>query len=723
MTISLTALNISLGAGFRASQRLADELGLTFDNSNNLALLDFSASIIIRATDNGPIDNQALNEFLGSVYFSSGLANIGLGSTLKISATDVAGNTSSSSSSDLLSLGLLQSNSPSYLVQGDANANTLSGTTGNDRLYGYAGNDSLNGNASNDLLRGGAGTDTLNGGSGNDILIGGTSNDTLTGGTGNDVFRWESGNQGMVGNPANDTITDFDGSRVSAGGDILDLSNLLQGAGHIGRNAGNLTNFLHFALVGTATIVYISSTGAFAGIDDAATKVTQANQFMTLQNVDLIGELSSDQAVIEKLLIQGNLLVDNANADTDLSSNVSTGVTAVVSDNDGDTSSTRVDFDSSGQTVPAPTPGNTAPVVQVNSASLLGIAGVDLLGLIDFSDQDLFAADANGNLQSVTIAYRPLLSVNLTALQLTASQQLADELGLSVSVNSEPGLLGLVAPSSTLTITATDGGAINNLAVNELLATVAFSDPAALLGLSLDLQLSVLNATTITATDSNGQSASDSLGGLADLNVLTTLLGYNDGIFEGDSGNDVLTGGNGSQRLYGYEGEDTFNGGDDNDLIRGGAGNDMLNGGGGNDLLIDGNGADSFDGGTGNDLLVATGNGFASIEGGDGFDSLLLDGGISLDFVKDAYGTINNIERLDMGRGDGVSRVTLISEDVDAMTDDNNVLQMTGDEQDTLNIQGASLNGEVIIGGTAYDQYTFGDATIRVEQDTVMVET
>ncbi|WP_110686614.1 type I secretion C-terminal target domain-containing protein [Salinicola aestuarinus] len=552
-------------------------------------------------------------------------------------------------------------------------------------------------------------------------MIGSTGNDTLTGGSGNDVFRWEDGHQGSVGSPANDTITDFNTSRVSSGGDVLDLGSLLQGEGKIGNNAGNLTNFLHFAMVGTATLIYISSAGAFQGVTDATAKQAAADQIITLEDVDLIGSAASDLAVIETLLANGNLMVDDASGDTDLSGSVSTAVEAVISDNDGDTAGTRVEFDSTGQTPPQPDPGNVAPVVQANAGLLLGIAGVDLLGLIDIGgSQDLFAADADGNLESVTVAYQPLLSVNLTALSFTASQQMADELGLALAFDSDPGLLGLVAPSASVTITAADGGVIDNLAVNELLATVAFADTDGLLGLDADLQLSLLNATTIAATDSDGRTATDSLGELVSLDALSTLLGDDDDIFEGDSGDNVLNADDGGQRLYAYAGDDTLNGGDGADLLRGGAGNDTLNGGTGNDLLIDGNGADTFNAGAGDDLIVTQGDGFTAIDGGEGFDTLLLDGGIDLD---GDVGEIAGIQRLDLGRGDGSSSVTFSEEDILEMTDADNELQVTGDELDTLNIQGASYDSDVTLGGVAYAQYTFGDATIQVEQETAMVET
>ncbi|MDD5297126.1 MAG: calcium-binding protein [Rhodocyclaceae bacterium] len=58
------------------------------------------------------------------------------------------------------------------LVQGDANANTLSGADGRDDvLLGLAGNDTLNGLGGNDVLDGGAGDDTLSGGAGSDTYL------------------------------------------------------------------------------------------------------------------------------------------------------------------------------------------------------------------------------------------------------------------------------------------------------------------------------------------------------------------------------------------------------------------------------------------------------------------------------------------------------------------------------------------------------------------------
>jgi len=398
-------------------------------------------------------------------------------------------------------------------------------------------------------------------------------------------------------------------------------------------------------------------------------------------------------------------------------------VSAVITDNDGDTAATRVDFDGTGAPLPPPPgPNVAAPVVQADTSALLGTLGVEALNLLNLNDQDLIAADADGDLRSVRVAYQPLLSVNLAPQSLTASAALAAELGLQFTVVNDPGLLGLVAPSSVLTITAVGGGDIDNVAVNELLATVHFVNGSALLGLGAELQLALLNSTTITATDAGGRTASASLGTLTNLNALNTLLDT-DAIKEGDGGNNTLDGTAADERLYGYGGDDTLNGGGGNDLLRGGSGNDTLNGGDGNDVLIDGAGQDVFNGGAGDDLIWITSTQFVSIDGGSGVDTLLLDGGLTLDLTDPALGSIANIERINLGGTDSDNTLTLDSAEVIALTEATDTLVIQGDAGDTLNLKIGETwvaEGPMTIGGVAYTEYTFGGATLFV-QDGIVV--
>ena len=284
-------------------------------------------------------------------------------------------------------------------------------------------------------------------------------------------------------------------------------------------------------------------------------------------------------------------------------------------------------FDSTGDSAPAAS-DNVAPDVQASDSALLGLVGLSALNLLELGSQDVNASDRDGNLRSVQIQYQAF--VGLGAYTLSASADLAAELGLDITITNDPGILGLVAPSSTLTITASDNGDITNLAMNELLATVEFHDGGSLINSSL-LTLNVLNATTITAVDAEGLSAYDCVASLVDINALDSLDG-NDSVVEGSSGNDTLTGSADHDRLYGYDGDDNLSGLAGNDLLRAGSGNDSLDGGSGNDLLL---------GGEGNDTLT----------GGDGLDFFMWESGDAGDAVTPA---VDSITDFDTAEGDAL---------------------------------------------------------------------
>jgi surface adhesion protein len=191
-------------------------------------------------------------------------------------------------------------------MDGGAGNDSLSGGAGNDLLLGNSGNDSLAGGDGIDELRGGAGNDSLNGGNGADVLVGGAGNDSLTGGAGSDVFRWELADRGAAGMPATDTVADFDNA---AGGDVLDLRDLLQGESLQGGAVGNLTNYLHFAQSGGNTVIQISASGGFSSGFNAGA----IDQTIVLTGVDVTGAgTRTDQQIIQDLLTRGKLITDGA---------------------------------------------------------------------------------------------------------------------------------------------------------------------------------------------------------------------------------------------------------------------------------------------------------------------------------------------------------------------------------------------------------------------------
>jgi VCBS repeat-containing protein len=160
----------------------------------------------------------------------------------------------------------------SEYIQGGNGNNTINAANGNNIVRGGGGDDTLSSGNGSDILDGGSGNDILRSGSGTDVLIGGSGDDLLIGGAAGenfvDVFVWNLGDQGAAGDPAKDTIQNFATAAAStsgAGGDVLHLRDLLQGES-VGPNngAGNLANYLHFAVESGNTVLYVSHTGGFS---------------------------------------------------------------------------------------------------------------------------------------------------------------------------------------------------------------------------------------------------------------------------------------------------------------------------------------------------------------------------------------------------------------------------------------------------------------------------
>ncbi|SCU95767.1 RTX toxin exported protein RtxA (fragment) [Cupriavidus necator] len=162
-----------------------------------------------------------------------------------------------------LSLTLTQSSSATALNLGAVSLGTDS-YKNMEGLIGSAFNDNLTGSAGNDVLRGGAGDDLLAGGAGNDVLTGGAGADRLTGGAGSDTFRFLRADAASV-----DTIGDFDVAPVAAGGDVLDLADLLSG---VSVTTANAAQFVRLSEIDGNTVVSLDrdGSGAAAAFQDVA---------------------------------------------------------------------------------------------------------------------------------------------------------------------------------------------------------------------------------------------------------------------------------------------------------------------------------------------------------------------------------------------------------------------------------------------------------------------
>jgi VCBS repeat-containing protein len=191
-------------------------------------------------------------------------------------------------------------------LRGGEGGDNLFGNAGADTLYGDEGNDTLLGGDDNDNLSGGTGNDILTGGAGLDFLSGGTGSDVLTGGSGgpgdteSDVFTWGENDRGSLSSPDQDSITDF---TVGAAGDVLDLSDLLQG-----EESNPLTDYLSISVGDFDTDGDIDTRIA---VDSDGGIFFQPSLQITLEGVDLsAGGTLTDQDILNNLITDGNLDTD-----------------------------------------------------------------------------------------------------------------------------------------------------------------------------------------------------------------------------------------------------------------------------------------------------------------------------------------------------------------------------------------------------------------------------
>jgi Ca2+-binding RTX toxin-like protein len=209
---------------------------------------------------------------LGAFSISTQVAQTPIHLAYDVLSTDADGD----SAPGTLALSLLPNTADTQIDS--TNTQTLTGDADGNSLAGLAGADTLSGLGGSDFLIGGAGNDILVGGSGSDVLYGQTGSDTLTGGSGgvdstSDRFVFQRGDVGH----GVDTITDFTLGTPAAGGDVLDISDLLVGAGITpAQFTGNASNYLVVTSGANTTIAFDANGGDHA----------DAVQIVTLQNVN-----------------------------------------------------------------------------------------------------------------------------------------------------------------------------------------------------------------------------------------------------------------------------------------------------------------------------------------------------------------------------------------------------------------------------------------------------
>ena len=253
-----------------------------------------------------------LNSIENLTYFNGGLGD----DIVNISGQSAEGTIRGNNGNDSLTGGVsddsISGGSGNDILTGGAGDDVIQGDGDNDSLYGGVGNDLLIGGYEDDVLIGGAGNDILHGESsqngsyraGNDTLLGGDGNDFLDGDYGNDHLEGGAGDDILIGGVGSDTFIFRNGDTGTdtigdfwavAGGDVLDLTDLLSDISVAIEDGVNLDAYLNFSLSGSDTILEIDIDGNGS-----------AEQAIVFSNVDLITG-KADSQIIDDMLLSGNL--------------------------------------------------------------------------------------------------------------------------------------------------------------------------------------------------------------------------------------------------------------------------------------------------------------------------------------------------------------------------------------------------------------------------------
>lgn len=194
---------------------------------------------------------------------------------------------------------------------------------------------------------------------------------------------------------------------------------------------------------------------------------------------------------------------------------------------------------------------------------------------------------------------------------------------------------------------------------------------------------------SLTATDLFGSDIAD-----ADRPLELSYL-----FLSGTNSNDLITGSDDREQIYGMDGDDTINGGAGDDQIIGGDGRDTLNGGDGQDII---------EGGLDRDLILA-GDGNDVVSGGRGIDRVYLGGGNDT-FEDDSQSGENGSDFVDGGQGD--DWIGMSGGDDEVVGGDGDDTIFGGDGRDKLN---GNNDDDTIHGGSDRDLIYGGDGNDTVE--------
>ncbi|WP_234461617.1 beta strand repeat-containing protein [Stutzerimonas stutzeri] len=542
-----------------------------------------------------------------------------------------------------------------YLFVSDESGETSNGSDGGDLYTGNGGDDTFNAGGGDDLGDGGSGNDTLVGGSGNDTLAGGTGNDTLYGGdtldsagSGNDNLDGGSGDDQILAGDGDDTVDGGSGNDAIDAGSGNDSVSGGDGSDSITAGSGNDT--VDGGSGNDAINAGDGDDNVNAGIGDDSVVGGAGNDTLDgSSGVDTI-DYSAETDAVTVNLTSGNATGTGSGNDTLQNfENILGGA-----GNDtltGNDAANRVDGGAGSDSISTGA-GNDWIRFDADDTLVDGGSGNDTLAIattdpVDFSaiDNNRFIGieeiDLTGNgVQHITLGAADVLDLSDTTDTLKIHGDAGDKLTLTgnwTNAGTQPVSYNGAANQAYVKLT---------LAVGGVTATVLV-DPA----LALDI------------------------------------------VYQGDAGNDTLTGGSG---------DDVVDGGDGNDVLDGAGGTDDVSGGDGDDTIIYDSSDLLLDGGAGTDTLK-----FAPTASG-----LLLDFG---ELARPAAGGLRpalaGFEIIDI-TGGGNNSVVIDSAALLALSDSSDTLTIEGNTGDAVYIVGSWVDGGTV---DNYQVYTKDGATLRVD--------
>ena len=527
-------------------------------------------------------------------------------------------------------------------LQGNANDNIITGTTGNDDISGDAGIDAI---------VTGAGDDRLEGGNGADILNGGTGADTF-------VFLDASAYSGM------DTIQDFQASE----GDKIDVQNLLT---LYQTNGGDLASFVRITEDGLGnSIVSVDRDGSGTAYD-----------FVDIVKLSNVAGLSGNMTI----LVTGNppLPPDIVTAQDDVfTENEDTTVLGNLFADNGNGADTQSNGKALSVLAASLTTAMGGTVLLSENGNFQYMAAANFFGMDSFT---YTVRDENGNADTATVTINIAPVNDIPDAVDDAFTTMGDTISGNLFTNdtdidgdaltTSPGIIHTQA-QGIVYISETGDFSYAPMSGNTGSDSFSYSVQDGHGGMD--------NATVTIEVAAAGAYYGD--------NNNNIIMGSGSNIY-GLDGNDIILGTSSNDRLYGGNGNDLVTSGDGNDLVLGNDGTDALYGGKGNDILIGGDivllkmasgtsfynvnaldGADTLYGGEGNDILV----------GGKGADTLYGDSGADTFMLLSMNDAGDNIADFRISEGDSLDISALI-ESYDPLTQAiSDFVSLTQDQGSTI---------------------------------------